>query len=316
MITYNQEQYVVEQLESIKYQILHYGKNYLSYFLLCDDASSDCTVDIVQDWLKGENIFEDIIISASSINQGIVKNFMTALKKTKTDLFKILGGDDLYYKNNIFKAAEQSDFIITPPLKLNGSVITNTVSWPLMRYILLKKHLKNNIKKDFKYLYVFETPGVFWNHKYADAGLYQELSKYTWCEDLICWDYLLNLQTIEVGLLEKPYIIYRINCGIYTNKSHEFNKELEEEAKEIHKKVFVNRYKYPECINPYRYIFKIRYLLYIFILRNFSKQIRAFEELLDTETEKAKLYYSEIHEQSQKWMSSHGYISKINKGEK
>ena len=47
VITYNQEMYVIEQLESIKYQVNMFGKDYITNFLLCDDASTDRTVEFV-----------------------------------------------------------------------------------------------------------------------------------------------------------------------------------------------------------------------------------------------------------------------------
>ena len=104
MLTYNQEKYVVEQLESIKYQVLNYGNDFQVYFLLCDDASSDSTVRIAKKWVEKEKIFDDCNFIVSLKNKGLVNNYIIALKNIKTDLFKLLGGDDLYYKNNVFEA--------------------------------------------------------------------------------------------------------------------------------------------------------------------------------------------------------------------
>ena len=51
-ITYNHEKYIIEHLESIKYQILQYGKNEKVCFILSDDCSTDNTLLITQQWLK------------------------------------------------------------------------------------------------------------------------------------------------------------------------------------------------------------------------------------------------------------------------
>lgn len=52
ILTYNQEQYVVEHLESIKYQIEHFGENIKIHFILADDASKDKTVYKVKSWIE------------------------------------------------------------------------------------------------------------------------------------------------------------------------------------------------------------------------------------------------------------------------
>lgn len=306
MLTYNQEKYVIEQMESIKYQIMHYGKNYSVYFLLCDDASIDHTVDYVEKWLAEETLFAEKKVIKASVNQGIVKNYITALKNIQTEQFKMLGGDDLFYKYNVFEAAKKSDFTITPVLYLSGMTVTMQLNWAIKRYLIRKNHMKRLVQTDYKYLYIFYTPGVFWNHRFAKKSLYRELSQYKWCEDLICWNYLLNLQEIKVDMLARPYVIYRINCGISTNENHRFNVDLEKEAKEIHKKVFINRFKFPKIINPYRYLFKIKGLFYTYFVFKLSNHIKIFEREMDKEEIDARDFYSEIHKTSLKWLADHG----------
>lgn len=300
-------QYVIEHLESIKYQIEHYGNNYKVNFLLCDDSSSDQTVTIVNTWLKENNIFFKTKIIASAANQGIVKNYITALKNIGTECFKILGGDDLYYKNNIFYASEYSDFSITPVFKLKGTEVFHESNWMFDRYVANIKNLNTMIRKDYEYFYMFETPGVFWNHKYAGEGLYDELSQYNWCEDLPCWNYLFHLNQMETTMLNKPYIIYRIGSGISTNKKHKKNKALEAEAEYIHKKVFKKCHKYPKMINPYRYSYKVIKTYYQILMSQVNKDIINFENELKKEIQTAKTFYIEIYDKSAKWARENGF---------
>lgn len=262
MLTYNQMQYVVEHLESIKYQVLNYGKKYRSYFLLCDDSSDDLTVYIIKKWIEKEEIFQDIKIIVASQNQGIVSNYITALKNIKTNKFKLLAGDDLYYKNNVYEAAMNTDFLITPTLKVDNNIIINEIRWTFKKYLSKKGHLKEALQLDLKYDMTIETPGIFWDHSFVNNELISELSQYKWCEDLPCWNYLVYLENIKIGILNQPYILYRKSSGISKNENHVRNKEFITELNDVHKNILVNRFKYPPNLNFYRYLFSLNRIFY------------------------------------------------------
>ena len=102
-LTYNQENYILEHLESIRYQIEHFGQEREIYYVLADDCSSDRTVELAQKWLnRNRKLFKGIEIVAATQNQGIVRNYEQALRHIQTNQFKLLAGDDLYYCENIF----------------------------------------------------------------------------------------------------------------------------------------------------------------------------------------------------------------------
>ena len=104
MLTYNQEQYVVEHLESIKYQIEHFGQNIKINFILADDASNDKTAYKVKKWIESnQNLFFSVKFIIAVENRGIVSNVISALKNIKTEYYKILAGDDIYFRNNVFE---------------------------------------------------------------------------------------------------------------------------------------------------------------------------------------------------------------------
>ena len=52
VFTYNHEKYIVDHLESIKYQIENYGIAIDVDLLINDDGSSDQTVHIVDSWIN------------------------------------------------------------------------------------------------------------------------------------------------------------------------------------------------------------------------------------------------------------------------
>ena len=56
---YNQEDYIIENLESIKYQITNNGKNTRCSIVIGDDCSKDSTLKYIKIWLEEnkKNIF-------------------------------------------------------------------------------------------------------------------------------------------------------------------------------------------------------------------------------------------------------------------
>ena len=51
VMVYNQEKIVLETLNSIKYQVVHFGKEYDTQIIFTDDNSSDNTVKVIETWL-------------------------------------------------------------------------------------------------------------------------------------------------------------------------------------------------------------------------------------------------------------------------
>lgn len=51
-LSFNQEKYIIQHLESIKYQIETYGAEYLIHYIICDDSSSDKTIYYAKKWLE------------------------------------------------------------------------------------------------------------------------------------------------------------------------------------------------------------------------------------------------------------------------
>ena len=52
VFTYNQDQFIFENLESIKYQIEKYGEGTSFLLVMSDDCSQDNTVVYAKEWLK------------------------------------------------------------------------------------------------------------------------------------------------------------------------------------------------------------------------------------------------------------------------
>ena len=110
MATYNGEQYVREQIESILCQT-HKEFN----LIISDDASSDNTVNILKEYEKKD---ERIKIFIQYKNLGVISNFEFLLSQVKSDFFMLADQDDIWNKEKIEKSfnklkKEDADLVYT-----------------------------------------------------------------------------------------------------------------------------------------------------------------------------------------------------------
>ncbi|ARC91068.1 hypothetical protein B6A42_01460 [Vibrio coralliilyticus] len=99
VITYNQEEFIEETLESI----LNQSYNHIE-IIVSDDCSTDKTVQILKNYAKKyPNIVKPIF---NSDNKGITENSNTALSACRGKYIAIIGGDDLFKPNKIEKQVQ------------------------------------------------------------------------------------------------------------------------------------------------------------------------------------------------------------------
>ena len=254
--TYNQEKYIIQQLESIKYQIETYGDGISCRYLLTDDGSKDGTVKAVRDWIaNNDDLFDSVEFQISETNHGIVRNYENALKHIHTEHFKILAGDDLYYKNNIFDIYKTSNFVISPIVSFtdDGSAVSSNdrMIRKLLAYNNDSEKIKSTILRLFKYTGGLPAPGIFLTSSLIDNGLYDLLAYFSWIEDVPEWYYLLNKSDTCVSVITTPLIAYRADVGISQRPSHPgFLKDLELLNKMIH----IRKRNGSKYLNPYYYM--------------------------------------------------------------
>ena len=107
VLTYNQENYILQTLESIKFQKIKYGKDIDVSIIITDDASKDETVSVMKGWLeKNKQYFSEIKLIANEKNKGTVENFCTILNKVDNHGLKVIAGDDLIASRNLFEEYE------------------------------------------------------------------------------------------------------------------------------------------------------------------------------------------------------------------
>jgi glycosyltransferase involved in cell wall biosynthesis len=94
LCTYNGEQYICNQLNSILNQSFPVNE-----IIVCDDASTDATIQILEDYKAR---FPGVItIYKNSINKGTIRNFENAITLTRGEIIFLSDQDDIWNVNNI-----------------------------------------------------------------------------------------------------------------------------------------------------------------------------------------------------------------------
>lgn len=301
VITYNHEDIILEHLESIKYQIKHYGEGKSFYLIVSDDASVDRTLFKIEHWLEiNSTLFSGTKILFNTRNQGIVKNYNRAVESIETAAFKVLAGDDLYYSNNIMNVMEGFDLVFTPVIQFHEKIIQTISTHTLltMRYCN-----PDSFKNLLEYSDFISAPGVFIKKEIAqDSKLLSYISQFKWVEDYAKWYYLFHTkEDLKIIYNEIPKILYRIKSGVSSNTDHVKRDSYLKEVKKVEEIWSLKPYRYPKYINPYNYH---RQLLYWKIklfdakmnatmkenIRVLEREMKAAEEFLKTIRQDAKAF--------------------------
>lgn len=234
VLAYNQEKMIIETLESIKYQIVHYGRDYEFRLIIVDDCSKDKTTDMIELWLKSNhNYFMTVDCRFNEENQGVVKNYQYIMRKIEDENFKVIAGDDLFSTTNLFGVYENltNDRIVTClELDFNDQGVYYQEE-KLMNYfyhLRKKKNKKYNLKNMRRGSY-FNTPSTIFKKKlYLEAAAEKLNSQFSMFEDDPTW-YSMIKYGAEVMFIKQNIVLYRMHDQSISNsgtKNERFMKEL------------------------------------------------------------------------------------------
>ena len=98
MATYNGEVYLRKQLDSILHQSLPVDE-----IIICDDQSSDGTVDIIQEYIKQ---YPHIHLYKNEQNLGYKRNFKKALSLCSKEYIFLCDQDDIWDSDKVKEMVE------------------------------------------------------------------------------------------------------------------------------------------------------------------------------------------------------------------
>lgn len=224
LATFNGEDYLVEQLDSILSQ------TYSNFrLLISDDCSTDGTRKILEEYKKKD---KRIQLFFQGKNLGVIKNFEYLLKKVESKYYMLSDQDDIWKENKIEKSIEkledsESDLVYSDLEVVDANLnVTYKSYWKL-------KGIYKKIKKynNFEALYL--------NNFVTGCTI---ISKKKYIEDILplpneskfvlhdYWIALIISQKGKISYIEEPLIKYRQhkNNKIGSKKQSDTLKSLDE----------------------------------------------------------------------------------------
>ena len=320
VITYNHEKFILELLESIKYQKLVYGHDVKVNLVVSDDSSKDHTVYMVQEWIKiNKSLFEECIVLESPSNQGVVSNFKKIMKYIKSEHFKVIAGDDVFADRNVFhcmKNADEHSLVTYMPIVLQDEQLSLRKDW-------MVKHLQyTNKKRSHRYDVIkqemgsyFHTPCTFYK-RVQYTRYYEKHSTFLRLfEDDPLWHAILSGdEKANVVFREEYLVLYRQHGNaICSAKDSPYAKEFAKELKKYkmylmkkEKNVFAKiglamQIYQPKCkylyIMNYINAFKMRYRNMVCVKQ---KKYKEAYDLINLRLQETQKYYDNILEEVKK----------------
>lgn len=221
--TYNSEKYIIQALESVKYQVCTYGENIRVSIIVSDDCSGDQTVKLIRYWLKiNEDLFENCVLLQQEKNLGIAHNYAKLLDNIHTQYFKTMDGDDVISSINIFeqlKSVGKAELKIYFPIRFNEErMFIQEFDYISMYYY---HHINHRHQRDLHMLETikpFITPeACFLREEYSD-----ETSTFVKCfnqfeDDTSLYHIFKNNSEMIMDFVLEPMILYRIHNKSLSN---------------------------------------------------------------------------------------------------
>ena len=241
LATYNGEQYLKEQLDSILAQSYNEFR-----LLISDDASTDDTVKILKEYAEKDN---RITVFFQKENSGVIKNFEFLLEKVKNEYYMFSDQDDIWKEDKIEKSIKRIEETDSSLVYTDLEVVDSDLNVIYKSYWKLKG-IYDKIKKynNFESLYLnnFVTGCTI----ISKQEFIKEVLPLPNTSKFVLHDYWIPLilsQKYKISYIEEPLIKYRQhkNNKIGSKKKVDELKKFEEvrelfiRVKKEHFKVFI-----------------------------------------------------------------------------
>lgn len=276
ILSYNQEKYILETLESIKYQKIQYGEAIAVSLIITDDASKDGTVQVIKKWIeKNGSYFAETELIANEKNRGTVANFCTILSKVNPEEgLKVIAGDDLIAHKNLFAEFEDLN---EKKLKTyfrvelcNGKISYREKYLIEFYYHKMQKRDRAYNLKHFKRGRYLHTPSTLYNKQlFVNAKCEKNIEGYRLFEDDPMWYSMLkNEKDLEIEFVEQGIVLYRMHeqsvsnapNPVFRNDLNRLRAQMLSDTKGIEKIYLQLRMctgELPMYLNPVLYIEKL-----------------------------------------------------------
>lgn len=217
VLTYNQEDFILEHLESLKYQIKMFASDRDIQLIVGDDGSTDRTLYYTKAWVDlNRNLFKEINFVGDGQNHGTCSNLVACFRAIHGCCYKLLAGDDLYSFNNIFEYLNflnDADVIDTLPVEFNQQFNDIQTQFRIYRNHLLFGLYPKWLQKILcRYECITLGPTVTYRKKYITPVMLEFVEQFHLIEDQpMAYFIFTAADTFIYRFIPKSYIIYRNN---------------------------------------------------------------------------------------------------------
>ena len=158
LTTYNGEKYIEDQLDSIRLQTVRPDR-----VLICDDCSSDSTVDIVINYIRKYNLCNNWNVLINEKNLGYIENFYKGISLCNEELIFLSDQDDIWHLEKIEKMAQvinsnQSINLLSCKYRIlnnRGKILKHSIEYVEKNDLSLRQVTIDEIMKAYRW------PGMF-----------------------------------------------------------------------------------------------------------------------------------------------------------
>lgn len=224
LATYNGENYLVEQLESILSQ------TYSNFrLLISDDCSTDGTRKILEEYKEKDSRIQ---LFFQGKNLGVIKNFEYLLKKVESKYYMLSDQDDIWKENKIEKSVEkledsESDLVYTDLEVVDANLNVTYESYWKLKGIYKKIKKYNNFEALYLNNFVTGCTLISKEEYIRDVLPLPDTSKFVLHD---YWIALIVSQKGKISYVEEPLIKYRQhkNNKIGSRKQSDSLKSIDE----------------------------------------------------------------------------------------
>lgn len=316
-ITYNHESYIIEHLESIRYQIEHWGDGRKCSILIADDCSRDDTVNIAKAWLEVHgDCFATYKILESEKNEGTCANYVRVFPYARGRRIKVLAGDDLYSSLNIFELIDRAteDVLVSGlPLMLYPEGLQLSKA-QVFNIVASEEIYSRNFLGAMKGFSSIHTPSLAYDEGALNIPEMKEfISSFSVVEDFAMQIHLAEAkQNLQYTVDERFYIYYRRthqstyiikNEAFIRDKTRMYRHLADKESNPIKQSLIRNRILCLRMTSIMKYIANANALIYalqvlirlpriLFRLARINSDIESFKQhLLDIQKKAREFCY-------------------------
>lgn len=215
VLAYNHNKYIIQHLESIKFQIKSFMDDWTVNLIISDDASSDNTVELINVWLTYNNkYFNKIETNYNDKNIGTCAVVQKLLKKYDGGHLKITAGDDMYSNESIISELVHCDgntILVGRTFLLKERKVIRSLFYDTLEKFSILANQNYKVMDKIKRYQVINAPNTFYPvHRLNTEACGEFLSRFDVVEDLALQIYLAeNYPSLKLKFVDKCFVLYR-----------------------------------------------------------------------------------------------------------